>query len=152
MTGMLHMLSRNERGTAVIELGVALPILMVLALATVDFVGAFSQKMQLTQYAQAGANFVVANGNTTPTISAVKSEVVATSGLTQDKVTVTRFTECNAIKVAVLNVCPNPLADVKVNYMKIEVANTYSPMLDIQGIADFVGTQNLKASVIVRLP
>ena len=152
MASNFSTLHRDDRGTAVIELGIALPVLMVIALATVDFVGAFGQKMQLTQFAQAGANFVVANGNTAPEVDAVQAEVIAASGLTAKQVTVSKFTECNALKAAVINVCPNPLSDIKVNYMKIEVTKSYDPILNIRGFADFVGTQNLKASVIVRLP
>ena len=147
----LRTMSRDERGTSVLELALVLPVISMLSLAAIDFAMAFGMKLQVQQYAQAGADFVVASGATPPTPEAVKAEVVAISGLNASEVTVTRFTECNAVKVALFGLCPG-LLDVKTNYMQISTVDTYEPMLNIDGIADFMTTSQMTGRTIVRLP
>ncbi|MDC0887310.1 pilus assembly protein, partial [Altererythrobacter sp.] len=70
-------LERSQRGVAAVEMAIVLPVLSIMALASIDFVFGFTQKIELQQYAQAGADFVVANGDTAPTEAEVKAEVVA---------------------------------------------------------------------------
>ena len=148
---ILKALNRSEAGTAVVELAVALPMLMIVALGITDFVSAFGQKMALQQQAQAGANYIAAHYFTKPTVEDVKKEVIATSGLDQSQITVGQWTECNQAKVAQFDECPGE-SDIKVSFMKITITDTYDPMLAIDGFADFVGKTNVKASVVVRLP
>lgn len=148
----LKHLHGNSQGTAAIELGLILPILSMMALASADFVAGFAQMTSLQQHAQSGADFVIANGETIPTTSQVQDQVVALSGLPKSAVTVTAWTECNAAKLSSgLVDCPG-LSDLQAQFMKVDVTDTYEPILDIDGIADFVGKRTMKGSATVRLP
>ena len=147
----LGILGRSDRGTAVVELGLALPVLLVLALAATDFVSAFSYKLKLQQYAQAGANFVVAHGENDPAPGDVKTEVASLSGLDASKIKITRWTECNQSEQDEYDTCPGS-SDVKVSYMQIEVEDTYDPMISIDRYSEFLGATDLVGSVVVRLP
>ena len=149
-TRLLRAVLRGERGTSTLELALTLPVLGILSLAAIDFAMAFGMKLQVQQYAQSGADFVVASGAAVPSAADVKAEVVAVSKLDPANVTVTKFTECNQVKVVVFGVCPG-LSDVKISYMQIEVQDTYTPMLDIEGIADFAKTSTFKGRTTVRL-
>ena len=147
---LLRALLRAQRGTSTIELALVLPVLGVLSLGAIDFAMAFGMKLQVQQYAQSGADFVVASGASVPTTDAVKAEVATVSGLAPTKITVTKFTECNQVKVVIFNLCPGA-SDTKISYMTIEVQDTYTPMLNIEGFADFVSTTTLKGRTTVRL-
>ena len=151
MIRLLSSIRRDTRGTSVVELAFALPVLCVLALAGVDFALAFSKKLEVQQYAQAGADFVVANGDTAPTPSAVRDEIVALSGLPADKITITQFTECNKVRVVTFGACPIGVPN-QVDYMQIRVAKEFQPVVQVNGISDFMSTRDLTGSVVVRLP
>lgn len=151
MRNSLFRLLRSERGNSVIELGLALPLLITLAMGGVDAVAGFGSKIELQQYAQSGADYVVAAGQEVPSTAEVKSEVVATSGLDASAVTVTSFTECNQIPLQAKGVCANASA-LRADYMTITVTDTYEPILKIDGMVDFIGTTTLKGSVTIRIP
>nr|WP_137677351.1 TadE/TadG family type IV pilus assembly protein [Parerythrobacter lutipelagi] len=142
----------DRRGTATIELAIVLPVLSMVALGAVDLVSGFAHKMHLQQHAQAGADFVIANGETLPSESDIKAQITALSGLNTSAITITKWTECNAAKyTSGLVDCPG-LSDLEAQYMQIDVKDEYQPILDIDGIADFVQTSTLSGSVVVRLP
>jgi len=153
MTGprFIERLVRDRRGASLIELGIGLPVLIMLALGGCDIFGGFAADMRLQQYAQAGADFVVASGDTAPTTAAVQGQVASLSGLDPSKISVTTWTECNQSKNATWNNCPDT-SDVKVNYMQIQVTDTYQPILSIPGYASFIGATALSGTTIVRLP
>ena len=77
---LLRALLRAERGTSTIELALVLPVLGVLSLGAIDFAMAFGMKLQVQQYAQSGADFVVASGASVPTTDPVKTEVAPSAG------------------------------------------------------------------------
>lgn len=144
-------LARDPRGVAAVEMAIVLPVLSIMALASVDFVFGFTHKIELQQYAQAGADFVVASGDTALTAAEVKAEVVALSGLPTGAVTVVKVVECNAVKITGTGLCPG-LSPIRAEYFQITVTDSYTPILNIDGIADFVGQRSLTGSSAVRLP
>lgn len=141
----------NRAGTATIELAIALPVLSMMALGSIDLVLGFGHKLTLQQHAQSGADFMLANGEKAPTMAEVKAEVKDVSGLPDSAIQVQRWTECNQVKVAGFGLCPG-VDDKKVSYMEITVTDAYTPIIQIEGVADFVQQQNLSGSVVVRLP
>lgn len=152
MCRLTSRLRRNQRGTSTIELALVLPVLGMMTLGSIDFAMAFGVKMKLQQYAQSGGDYVVAGGESAPSSTDVQSEVATVSGLEAANITVTQFTECNAVKIATVGVCPG-VSDFRVDYMQIDVLDTYEPILNIKGIADFLGgNKRLTGSVVVRLP
>ena len=145
-------LRSDPAGTATMELALVFPVLAMMALAGVDFVMGFTHKLELQQYAQAGADFVSASDEDTPTTAQVKTEIVAVSGLDASAVAVEVWTECNSAKHSgTLTDCPGS-SDVKAQYMKITVTDEYDPILDIEGVADFVKKKSLTGKATVRLP
>ncbi len=151
MRYIFRKLRPDARGTATIELAMALPVLTVMALASIDFVLGFGYKMNLQQYAQSGADFVIANGENLPTDAQVSTEVAAVSGLDPAAISVTKWTECNQAKQSTYGSCPGA-SDNKANYMQIAVTDTYQPILAIEGIADFVPSTALTGTAVVRIP
>jgi Flp pilus assembly protein TadG len=141
----------DQSGAAAIEIAIITPVLVMMALGAVDFVRGFSNQLELQQHAQAGADFVIANGEDIPSDAEVESEIVALSGLEAEDVTVVKWTECNQAKQASYGGCPGN-GDVQADYMQITVTHTFEPILDIEGMADFVGTTEMRGTAVVRLP
>jgi Flp pilus assembly protein TadG len=75
---------RGERGAALVELAVVLPLLLVVLLGTIDFGRAFRTAMIVTNAARAGAQFgaqSLANAGNNSGIIAAADAVLAANGL-----------------------------------------------------------------------
>jgi Flp pilus assembly protein TadG len=76
---------RNERGAALVELAVALPLLAVILVGTIDFGRAFRTAMIVTNAARAGALYgshSVPNAGDTAGMQAAATAVLTSNGLT----------------------------------------------------------------------
>jgi Flp pilus assembly protein TadG len=79
--------SVRETGSALVELAVALPVLVLLLIGTIDFARAFYQAIELTNAARAGAQFGAKNlgtGTNDDAMRAVARNAVNLTGLTAD--------------------------------------------------------------------
>ena len=79
-----------------LELGLAIPIVFVLLLGTIDFARGFSIKLQLEQVAQRSIERVM-NGQADRTqLAAIKAEAAAAAGVDPSAVTTNAWLECSA--------------------------------------------------------
>ena len=72
---------RDERGSALLEFAVALPLLVVFVVGIFDFSGAFNQKQKIEQAAQEGAIIAGAQpmsdiGSASPSMQAVQAAII----------------------------------------------------------------------------
>lgn len=124
----LARLSRDERGSTVIETAIVAPVLLVLALGTFDVSQMISRQHQL----QAGAGDVesivlaVASGTSTDT-STVKTALVNTLGMAASKITVDKIYRCNVqTSVSTSNSCSS---GQKVStYVRVTFTDSYTPL------------------------
>ena len=75
---------RSERGAALVELAVALPLLLVIMIGTIDFGRAFRTAMIVTNAARAGAQFGsqnAVNATNTTGMAAAANAVFTANGL-----------------------------------------------------------------------
>jgi Flp pilus assembly protein TadG len=61
-SGYMCQLHVGERGTAAVEFAIIIPIVVVMAIATLDFAQGIYRKMQVQNAAQMGAQYAVARG------------------------------------------------------------------------------------------
>jgi Flp pilus assembly protein TadG len=89
---------RSERGTALVELAVVIPLLLVLVLGTVDFGRIFYRSMAIGQAARAGAEYGAQNVGTsddeTDIKTAAKNSVATDVTLTDGDIVWNRTCEC----------------------------------------------------------
>lgn len=142
-------LARQDGGNATIELALVAPVLLTMALGVIDLAMGFSHKMQMQHYAQVGADYVVATLETNPQASDVKDEVANASGLDKGKISISEWVECDGVKNPNETQCAK-IDALQYNFMQIDVSDTYQPMLDIPGLADYVGNTRNVGSVTVR--
>jgi Flp pilus assembly protein TadG len=149
---LLRRLCRDRRGGAVIETAMAMPVLLVLSFAFIDLTQAFAFRMSMQEYSQTAADFIVASGTKTPTDSEIQKVVADSSGFPTSAVKITRSFDCNGKAASSTSSgCPNA-SDLRVNYIKVTVTGTYTPLLKISDFADYVPTRTISQSATVRLP
>ena len=139
----------DQKGTATIELAIATPVLLMFALGGIDLALGFVHKLEVQQYAQIGADYVMSEMETLPTNVEIKARVHEGSGVPLGDITVERWIECDGEKNS-LPACINAGFDYT-QYLSIEVDQDYEPILDIEGYADFVDTFTATGSVTLQV-
>ena len=145
---LVKKVAKDARGNATLELAFAMPILLTMALASLDATMGFLHRMKVQQYAQVGADYVYSKMEDTPVAAVVQAEVVLATGVSAKDVTVTEWVECNGVPTK-LPKCLKA-GDVESIYMKIEVKDSYTPILTIPGYANYVKNFESTGSVTVQ--
>ena len=142
-------LRADQKGTATIELAIATPMLLMFAFGGIDLALGYVHKLEVQQYAQIGADYVMSEMETLPTNVKIKARVHEGSGVPLGDITVARWIECDGKKNS-LPACINAGFDYS-QYLSIEVDQDYEPILDIKGYADFVDTFTATGSVTLQV-
>ena len=96
MSAILHRLSSDQRGTAVLELALTAPILALLIMGAVDVGGAFSRKLALEQGAQRAVEKVMQTTELANVQNTIASEVAVQANVENSEVQVTFPRYCDA--------------------------------------------------------
>ena len=80
--------SRNRNGIAAVELAICLPVLMIIALGSIEATNAIFLKQRLTSAAYEGARAAIAPGQTTAGATAAANSVLTQFGISGTTVTV----------------------------------------------------------------
>ena len=143
-------LARETRGNATLELAFATPILLTMALASVDATMGFMHRMKMQQYAQVGADYIFSKMEDVPLDPVIKAEMVLATGLPANKITVQSWIECDSVKQNInIPHCVKAGA-VTTRFVKIDVKDTYTPILNIPGYANYVKSFDYTGSVTVQ--
>ena len=127
-----------------------MPLVLMFALGGIDFAMGYRHKIEMQQTAQLGAEYVMGTMEDLPTAIEVRQAISDASGMPVGSITVDTWIECDGVKPTIAAViCVNPTA-VQTDFMTITVRDTYTPMLNIDGIADFATTQTHVGSVTLR--
>ena len=133
----LSALRRDKRGAAVIELGMAAPVLAALMIGMVDLSRGYSAKLQLTQAAQRSIEKVMQGTQNTTVYQALTTEAATAAGVPTTDVTVDWWLECNGTRQTNYNTnCPN--GNTYARYLTVEVRKKYTPMFKTR-YAGFAG-------------
>ena len=141
----------DQKGTATIELAIATPVLLMFALGGIDLALGYVHKLEVQQYAQIGADYVMSEMETLPVAADVKLRVHEGSGVPLGKITVSEWIECDGTKT-MAPTCVGLLTGAEqTKFMQISVDQDYEPILDIKGYADFVDTFTATGSVTLQV-
>ncbi len=121
-------LGKAEHGTVVIELALIAPVLVLLAIATVDLGGGIYRNMQVHNAAQAGAEYAVAHGFDGSLVASAAMSATTFAGITASP---TQFCGC-AVSGSVSNVscgstCPDGSASG--TYVTVAAQASYTTLL-----------------------
>ncbi len=156
MISVLRTIAHDQRGTSVIELGIALPMLGFMLVGIVDLSRGFANKLALEQAAQSTIEDVQQRGYThTPTsLAELEDEAEARAG-TGATATADAYRECRIsttkTKVALDAACPTNATAAR--YVSISLTRIYTPMLSVKRLAgaNANGTYNLTGVAALRI-
>ncbi|WP_205481002.1 TadE/TadG family type IV pilus assembly protein [Sphingomonas arenae] len=155
MAHRITSLRSDERGTSVIELALAAPILAVLTIGIIDLSNGFSEKLRLEQAAQRAVEKVMngrailsmnTTGNTT-TMGALKTEAASAAGVPDTNVTTDFWLECNGTRNSTYyTTCTN-----YARYMSVSITKTYTPFFNYKFHNRTANTYTLTGAATVRI-
>ena len=151
-------LARDERGSTLVELSLALPFMAAMLVGMVDLSRGFSHKLQLEQAAQRSIEKAMQGKKKTTLFATLQAEAVEAAGVTPSAVDVRYWLECNGVTqykgkatmtVDYEAVCPNGQAYAR--YVEVTITKNYAPMFTTKflgsksdGTFDVVGTSGLR--------
>ena len=132
-------LIRDQRGTSVIELAIAAPILSVFLIGMVDLSRAYSAKLQVEQAAQRTIEKVQRNGFTLGDQTSLQTEAETAAG-TGSSATVVATLECTSsggtVTVKAYNQTCTGSGDTFARYLRVQITKPYSPFFRMRfGVA-----------------
>jgi Flp pilus assembly protein TadG len=131
-------LIRDQRGTSVIELAIAAPILSLFLIGMVDLSRAYSAKLQVEQAAHRTIEKVQRNGFTLGDQTSLQTEAETAAGA-GSSATVVASLECTAsggtVTVKAFNqTCSD--TDTFARYVRVQITKAYTPMFRLRfGVA-----------------
>lgn len=154
-------LFRNQDGTAVLELGLAIPIVFVVLLGMIDLARAYSIKLQLEQVAQRAIEKVM-NGQADRTqLAAIKAEAASAAGVPTSAVTTVAWHECSSSSgtgtptyymydpTVSEQVCST--GQTSRRYLRVVIQQTFSPIFSFKWAgANADGTYTILGATSVR--
>jgi Flp pilus assembly protein TadG len=144
-------LRRDQRGAAIIEMGLAAPILALLLIGMTDLSRGYSAKLQLEQAAQRAIEKVMQGQKNTSVYNALKAEGAAAAGVDQSAVTVDWYLECNGTRQNTYEMnCQS--GQTYARYLTVEIVKTYRPMFRTRFAgANADGTYTLRGRAGIRV-
>ena len=146
----IRKLAADRRGTATIELAVATPLLLMMSLAGIDGALGYVHRLEVQQYAQIGADYVMSRMEEVPTNVQIIQRVNEGSGVDIGKIKVDRWIECDGARNS-LQACINAGFAYK-QYLSVEVSQDYEPVFSIEKYADFVKKHTSTGRVTLQIP
>lgn len=158
MNRLLH-ISRDERGTSIIEMALMLPILATFVVGMVDVSRGYSAKLLLEQAAQRSIEKAMNGKKETALFQTLKNEAMAAAEVSENAVTVRYWLECGGVSQ---NTSPSTMeadygkkcADniAYARYVNIRIQKSFTPMFSAKMLgANADGTYTLIGESGVRV-
>ena len=179
MRRLLHRLRADQQGAALIELGLAAPILATFVIGIVDLSNAYSRKLTIEQAAQRGIEKIMQTTENGQVDATAEAEIEAAANLLPSQVTMTITQECTHrttgvrrnLTITAPQVVTTEVAEVgeesyqaayfdpgnnctsdefRANYIVVEAVDEFTPMFPITFGANAAGKYPMKVRVGVR--
>lgn len=140
---------RDSRGTALIEFGIAAPLLAFMIMIVVDSSRGFIEKSRLESAAARAIEMVSAGTESGSDYSSIKAEAAKASGQPPENVTLNKWLECNqGPPMDFGGTCPDGQEIGR--YLSIAIRGTYTPMFNAQALAAMYGGKGMGSSVALE--
>ena len=157
MIRKLRNLAADERGTSLIEMALATPILAACLMGMVDLSRAYSERLQLEQATQRAIEKVFNNQTQSTSYNTLKAEAVSAAqdagytGVTASDVTIDFWLECNGARQSDYDTnCTD--GQVYARYINVAIQKKFTPFFGTKYFpgANSDGTFTLKADAGIR--
>ena len=149
MMGILHLLRRDERGSATIELALVLPLLGTFLMGAADVSLAVGRKLVVEQAAQRSVELIMQTTTDTTVEENIKEEAAEAADVPMSNVTVSYNLECDGDITDYDLDCGT--GETEVRYITVKVRDEYEPMfLSIFPITNENGNIDIVAQTGIR--
>jgi hypothetical protein len=150
MSRLLPTFARNDRGVAVVELALTMPILMALVMGVADMSMAFSRKLALEQAAQRAIEMIQQTTEETSVEEVIQAEIADQADVAAADVTVENILFCDGELAGDFNAeCVDE--DTEERYIRITVVGEYDPFFPAMlGTTNENGNYDLTAVAGIR--
>ena len=157
MMQKLRSLFADDRGTSLIELALATPILAAVLMGMVDLSRAYSERLQLEQATQRAIEKVFNNQTQSTSYNTLKAEAVSAAhdagytSVTATDVTIDYWLECNGVRQASYDT-PCGGGQVYARFLNIAIQKKFTPYFGTKYFpgANSDGTFTLRSDAGIR--
>jgi Flp pilus assembly protein TadG len=155
MGQLVRLVTGDQQGTAVVELGLAAPILAVMLIGMVDLSNAYSRKLTIEQAAQRGVEKIMQTTEDGTVDTTARAEIVSAAGVPDANVTMTDNLECTNKSTGLRRVLTpdqdcDDATEYHSRYLLVTVTDEFSPMFPIKFGANSNGKYPIKVRVGMR--
>ena len=144
-------LIRERRGTSVLELGLALPLFMVMIISIIDVSRLHSKQIAVQQAAARALERIQVIGMQN-NYDSVKAEAAAAAGVNVSDVEVSTWLECGnpPVRTTAVRCTASPISS---RYLQVEIASSYTPSFSFSpvGTRQANGTVAVTADSVIRV-
>lgn len=133
MRGLFSGLSKDRRGTSVIEFALVAPMLAMIAMGISDIALGLTRKYQLEQASYRALELVTV-GSLQGDYSYVEPEAMEAAGVPADNVDVVAWLECNGTRQAFDTTCTE--AQQTERFMQVTIRDNYEPLFPYGPLAE----------------
>lgn len=147
----LLLLARDERGTSIIEMAIALPILAAMLVGMVDISRGYAAKLHLEQAAQRSIEKAMQGTKSTTFYDTLKVEGALAADVAPTAVEVDYWLECAGVRKSTFETnCT--AGQTYARYLTVQITKTYTPMFSTRFAgASANGTYTLTGKAGIRV-
>lgn len=139
--------TRDERGVSAIELGVSLPILMMLTVGAVDLSNLISARLDLEQAAQRTTDLALASHPRSKNGAYLVAEAVEASGQPEENVEVDIFLECDGKRSDFSKACAD--GEARARFASVSISRDFEPMFDYSALGPLFGRRMMSSTITI---
>lgn len=139
-------LARDERGLSAVELGVSLPILVMLTVGAVDISNLVSARLDLEQAAQRTTDLALASHPRSSNGAYLVAEAAAASGQSATNIVVEIFLECDGERQASFATACDA-GEEQARFASVSISADYQPTFDYRALGRLFGRQMIGSSI-----
>jgi Flp pilus assembly protein TadG len=144
-----HRLLRDNAGTGVMELALALPVLLLLLLGTIDTSRMIADKLDMEQAAQRTTDYALAKRPDSSNGTYLQNEAASAAGVPTSDVTVDIWLECDGVRQTDFSTAC-AAGQQQARYASVTIDKPVATLFNWSSLASFFGSKVLPASVTVQ--
>jgi Flp pilus assembly protein TadG len=146
---LLPALLRDSAGTGVMELALAMPVLLLLLLGTIDVSRLVADKIDMEQAAQRVTDFALAKRPDSADGTYLVNEAVSAANVPASNVTVDIYLECNGVRQTDFTVqCA--AGEPQARFASVTIDKAVNTIFDWGALSEMVGSNILPSVVTVQ--
>ena len=146
---MFSALARDSAGTSVMELGLTMPILLMLLLGTIDASRMITTKIDMEQAAQRTTDYALAKRPDSGDGTYLQTEAASAANVSASDVTVDIYLECDGVRQADFSTACTA-GQQQARYASVAIDKPVDTIFDWGALSGVIGSRLLPSTVTVQ--